>query len=200
MKSLIFLFVVLLVFTGNVFAQDVPGVSNGSISKNGRDDYDNGIRIRSIELERVKSENYRSAIAQKAAENRKINYLQIKKDFELLQKLQNTIVKIYVTGKQINYQRIGDLASKLGECAKRLETNLSLTNDKELKKSSKKIANLQEIKDVIVILDRSIGSFVTNPVFQNLNIFETNDSEKAEFELQNIIRLSEILEQKSKTQ
>lgn len=200
MKSLIFLFIVFAIFAGNIFAQDVPGIPNGSISKNGRDDYDNGIRIRSMELERVKGEIYRSDIAQRAAENRKINYLQIKKDFELIQTLENSIVKTYVTGKKINYERISELASKLNDCAKRLDENLSLTDEKEVKKPNKKDANLSDIKEIIVLLDKSIGNFVANPLFKNLYVFEAKDNIKAEFDLQNIISLSEILEQKSKTQ
>lgn len=199
-KSLNFLFIVLAIFAGNIFAQDVPGIPNGSISKNGRDDYDNGIRIRSMELERVKGEIYRSDIAQRAAENRKINYLQIKKDFELIQTLENAIVKTYVTGKKINYNRISELASKLNECAKRLDENLSLTDEKEVKKPNKKDANLSDVKEIIVLLDKSIGNFVANPLFKNLYVFEAKDNIKAEFDLQNIINLSEILKQNSKLQ
>src|SRR5215208_2143178 len=94
-----FLFVILLVVGsfGNGFAQSVPGVPNGSVGKNSRDEYDNGTRLRSIELERIKRESLRVA----AADNRRINFSQIKEDFELLQKLQNEIIKTYVTGKQI---------------------------------------------------------------------------------------------------
>ena len=103
MNIWILLFVMLFVSSGFVSAQNIPGVPNGSANKDSRDEFDNGIRLRSIELERVKRENYRSAIAEKAAENRKINYSQIKKDFELVQKLQNEIIKTYVTGKQIDY-------------------------------------------------------------------------------------------------
>lgn len=199
MKVLIYLIGIFLISFVNIAAQDVPGVPNGSVGRNSRDDYDNGIRMRSIELERVKKESYRSAAAQKAAETRRINYAQIKKDFELIQKLQNEIVKTYVTGKQINYERISELASKLNESTRQLHTNLALSIEKEPKKPEKKKENLQAVKDIIVVLDKSIGNFVTNPLFKNLNVFETNDAEKAESEMQNILRLSELLAQKAKT-
>jgi len=185
---------------GSSFAQLAPGVPNGSVGKNSRDDYDNGIRIRSIELERVKSESYRSAAAEKAATERKINYSQIKQDFELLQQLQNQIVKTYVTGKQINYGRIGALSSKLNECAERLDKNLLLFAETEVKKSNKNVSAPEDVKDLIVIIDKSIGKFVTSPVFQNLVIIEPNDAEKAELELRNIIRLSNFLAQKADQQ
>lgn len=200
MKNLIFLFAVLFVSFGNIFAQNVPGVPNGAVAKDSRDEYDNGIRMRSMELERIKRENYRSAMAEKAAEHRRLNYAQIKKDFELIQNLQDQIVKTYVTGKQINYERISELASKLNECAVRLDKNLSLYVEESEKKSKKKNSEPGDVKDTIVILDKSLGKFVTSPIFQNLNVVETKDAEKAEFELKNVIRLSDLLARKAEKQ
>lgn len=200
MKNSIFLFVILFVWFGNIFAQNVPGVPNGAVAKDSRDDYDNGIRMRSIELERIKRESYRSAKAAKAAENRRLNYSQIKKDFELIQSLQNQIVKTYTTGNKINYERIGELASRLNDCAIRLDKNLSLSVEDSKQKSKKKNSEPEDVKDTIVILDRSIGKFITSPIFQNLNVVEPTDAEKAEFELQNVIRLSSLLERKAEQQ
>lgn len=199
MNKLVILFAIFLIFGfgNNCFAQDVPGVPNGAMVKSSPDDYDNGIRIRSIELERVKSESYRIAAAEKAAKSRKINYSQIKEDFELLQKLQNEIVRTYVTGKQINYARISELSSKLNDRAERLDVNLSLSTEKNAKKSDKNISDPENVKDVIIVLDKAIGNFVINPVFKNLGVIEPNDAEKAQLELQNIIRLSNVLAQKS---
>ncbi len=198
MKNLFSLFVIFFVFgSGTVFfAQNVPGVPNGSIANNSRDDYDNGIRIRSIEMERIKNESHRATIAAKSAENRSVNYSQIKKDFESVQKLQSEIIKTYVTGKQINYKRISELSSKLTECAKRLDANLLISSEKSPEKFFKKLES-DNVKDLIVLLDKSIGKFVVNSIFKNLNILETKDAEKAEFELQNIIHLSGSLTQKA---
>ncbi len=192
---MIFLFSVLLVFGGEIAAQNVPGVPNGSVARDSRDEYDNGIRLRSIELEKVKNESHRSAIAQKNSEKRRLNYSQIKKDFESVQKLQTQIVKTYVTGKEINYKRIGELAADLNECAKRLDENLLLADEKSLKKSKQKNSDTEDVKDLIVILDKFIGNFVTSPVFSNLEIVETKNAGKAESDLQNIIRLSNLLAQ-----
>ena len=196
MKNLIFLFAVLFVSVGIITAQNVPGVPNGSIAKDSRDEYDNGIRLRSIELERVKNESRRSAIAEKAVENRRINYSLIKKDFEMVQKLQNDIIQTYVTGKQINYKRISGLAFQLNEHADRLDKNLSLSASKSIKSKSESA----DIKDIIVILDKSIGKFVVNPIFKNLRVLETKDAENAEFDLQNIIYLSSFLGRKAENQ
>ena len=198
MKILTVLFVLLFVvgLSGNIFAQNIPGVPNGSVASNSRDDYDNGTRIRSMEMERIKKETYRSA----AAENRKINYSQIKKDFELLQKLENEIVKTYITGKQINYKRISENAYKLNECAQRLRGNLSLFAEKSDEKIDKNKTEPENVKDIIVVLDTLIGKFVVNPIFKNLNVFETKDATNADLGLQSIIRLSKTLAQKSESQ
>lgn len=197
MNFSICLFVILFAAVGSIFAQNIPGVPNGAVSRDSRDDYDNGIRIRSIELERIKRENYRSELAAKAAEHRRMNYAQIKKDFEQVQRLQNAIVRTYVTGKQINYERIGELASKLNECAGRLDKNLSLSTEIAEQKSKKKNSAPEDVKDLIVVLDRSVGKFISSSIFDNLQIVETKDAKKAEFELQNIIRLSDLLAQKA---
>ena len=199
MKILYFSLVVLFTTFNCISAQNIPGVPNGSVGKDSRDDYDNGIRIRSIELERIKRESNRSEIAAKAAENRKINYSQIKKDFELVQELQNEIVKTYVTGKQINYGRISELASRLNNCAGRLDKNLSLSDENTKQKPTNDQAP-EAVSDLIVVLDGFIGKFVTSPVFKNLNVIESNDAEKAEFELRNIIRLSEVLAREAEKQ
>ncbi len=198
MKILTVLFVLLFVvgLSGNSFAQNIPGVPNGSVANNSRDDYDNGTRIRSMEMERIKKETYRSA----AAENRTINYSQIKKDFELLQKLENDIVKTYITGKQINYKQISENAYKLNECAQRLRGNLSLFAEKSDEKIDKNKTEPENVKDIIVVLDTLIGKFVVNPIFKNLNVFETKDAVKADIGLQSIIRLSRLLAQKSENQ
>lgn len=200
MNFLFFLFVILFVSAGSVIAQTIPGVPNGAVTRDSRDDYDNGIRIRSIELERIKRESYRSALAAKSAENRRINYSQIKKDFELIQRIQNAIVKTYVTGKQINYERISELALKLKECAERLDKNLSLSTEIAEQDSKKKNSEPDDVKDLIVILDKTIGKFVSSPIFDNLQIIGTKDAKKAEFELKNIIRLSDYLAQKADEQ
>ena len=193
MKILFFLSVIIFVSFGNTAAQTIPGVPDGSAGKNSRDEYDNGTRLRSIALERIKRDSYRSAAAAKSAENRRINYSQIKKDFETIQKLQSGIIKTYITGKEINYKAIGALALKLNESAKRLDGNLQLFAEKPLKKSNKKISDSENVSDLIVALDKSIGTFVSSKIFQNLNVIETEDSEKAGIELQNIIRLSDFL-------
>jgi hypothetical protein len=202
MKKFGLLLVTLLVFVSfeSGFAQDAPGIPNGSIGKNSRDNYDNGTRLRSIELERIKQESYRSAAAEKAAENRRINFSQIRQDFELLQKLENEIVRTYVTGKQINYDRIGELSSKLNDCAARLRTNLLLSVEKEPKKSDKQVSDPENVREIIIVLDASIGKFVSSRVFQNLNVIEPDDAENAELELQNILRLSDSLAQKAERQ
>ena len=150
-------------------------------------------------MERLKKESYRTNAAAKSAENRRINYSQIKKDFESLQNLQSEIVRIYVTGKQINYRRISELASKLNLSAKRLSENLLISAEKPSEKFYKTWQS-EDVKSLIIIIDKSIGKFVVNPIFKNLNVLETKDAEKAHFDLQNVIQLSDFLAQKAEKQ
>lgn len=196
MKILSLSIMVFFLSFGNLSAQNVPGIPNGALGKDTRDDYDNGIRLRSIELERIKRSNSRKTSAREKSENYKINYLLIKKDFEKLQKLQDEVIKTFLTGKQINYGRIGELASELNGCAERLYKNLLLPagNAEPL---DFEITISKAVRDLIVELDNNIGVFVNNPIFQNLNTIETKNAEKAEIDLQSIISLSNILARKS---
>lgn len=203
MKKRIFLIAAFFAFGSFAYvsAQNTPGVPNGSVAKDSRDEYDKGIRLRSIELERVRKENNRAAAIEKAIESRKLNYSQIKNDFERIQTIQSAIVKTYVTGRQINYKRIGELAFELNQAARRLDENLLLAVEKADKKSSKKeIQEAEQVSDLIVVLDRAIGKFATNPIFKNLNVIEPKSAEKAEFELQNIVRLSSLLAREAEKQ
>lgn len=200
MEKSLFVIITIFFFFGDLSAQNAPGVPSGSIAKDSRDDFDKGIRIRSIELERIKKEALRSKNDQRDAESRKLNYSQIKRDFELIQNLQNQIIKTYTTGEEINFKRIGKLASELNECAGRLDTNLLLSAEKSRAEKNKGKAEPENVKDLIVILDDLIGNFVTNPVFQNLYVIEHENAKKADFDLQSIIRISDLLAQKATQQ
>ena len=199
MKKLI-LFGLLIVASAafsNVFGQvgkpDVPDNANPQ---------DNNIKMRSVELERVKREELKREAATFAPINTKIEakFPEIKEDFEGIQSSQAAIVAAYTTGKTIDYAAIGTNADAINKKAKRLDENLfpaATTEDRKDKKKEKE-EKPKAIKDLIVELDNAIGSFVSSKVFANLKVIEPEVAIKTRADLLKIRELSEKLSEEAK--
>jgi len=193
MKNTAGLVFFLLVFISSIEAQFISPVP--MIEKEVRDN--SSVKLRSIELDRIKREA-RKTNSEKLGPAAVNNFLEIKEDFEKIQKLENSIIIVYTTGKQIQYSKIASFSAEINTSAARLKTNLfSLSNKdrKELPVELEKEENGKtvpiEVKNLIVELDSAIGAFVNNPIFQNSN--KTKLKDKAEADLRQIIRLSAAL-------
>lgn len=156
------------------------------------------IKIRSIELDRVKRESRRKNPEKpgKASVN---NFLEIKEDFEKIQNLQSAIVAVYTTEKQINYAKIAALSAELNLSALRLRVNLFPSQDKEkiLPDDASTNKQIQEIKNLIVELDNAIGAFVGSPMFSNAKKADLEVREKTESGIRRVIELSDVLKREA---
>lgn len=192
MKILLLIGMTNLLFLASVVvAQVVPTpVINNEIRDN------SSIRSREIELERVKRD-FRKPKITAETNGRVIKFSEIKEDFEKIQKTQNSIVKIYTTGKEVYYEKIGKLSMEINESAIRLNSNLFET-PKPIKRVEKPEAkNLKSVKEVIIELDNYIEKFVKSSMFQNLRVIDTKVSEKTRFDLEKIIELSFALNRRT---
>ena len=185
---------VLILFTSIfVLAQEEPPAGAGDTSL--RDD---NIKLRSVELERVKREADRLAMIRRE-DGIELNFSLIKNDFEGIQKEQDKIIKAYTMSKKINYKKINKSAGKITEMAIRLKANLfqPADDEKDSANDSKKdeTANTgrKSVRNLIIDLDNSIGSLVTNKMFQKLKVIDVVLSEKAKADLNDIIKLSSDL-------
>jgi len=189
--SLVLTFFVLSLLT-NVWGQsNAPAVSdNANI-------VDNSIKMRSAELERVKREENTAAAARFAPINKEIvtKFPQIKEDFEGIQIAQSAIVTAYTKGKNVDYALIETSANEINKKAKRLDSNLfaPMTEIKEEEKGKKKEEKAKELKDLIVELDNTIGSFVSSKIFGNLKVIEPAVAIQTRTDLIKIQELSEKL-------
>lgn len=151
------------------------------------------LKLRSIELERVKREAEKLVLNEPGVE-RDFRFGLVKSDFEEIQKLQNLIVIAYTTGKEINYSKISDLAAEIKERSVRLDKNLfaggSIADENEKKAENR---NQTSFKNAIIDLDNAIGSFVTSPMFQNVKLVDAKTSESAQLELAKILFLSQLI-------
>src|SRR5215204_2469582 len=90
------------------------------------------VKMRSIELDRVKREA-KKATAEKFGPASVNNFLEIKEDFEKIQVLEGRIVKVYTTGKQIEYAKIAAFSDEINKSASRLKGNLFALQNKAQK-------------------------------------------------------------------
>jgi hypothetical protein len=192
---LVFLVLVTSVFS-NVFGQrETPA---GAGDKNLGDD---GIKLRSVELERIKRDANKNDPASFAPINAEIKakFPQIKEDFESVQILEAAIIKAYTTGQTIDYSLIQTSAEGINKKAKRLDSNLFASKlEKQDDKSKEKTEKQKSIKELIVALDNSISSFVSSKIFGNVNVIEPAVAVKTRTDLVNILDLSEKLSKEAK--
>jgi hypothetical protein len=161
-------------------------------------------KMRSLELDRVKREAGINPIEKfgPAAVN---NFLEIKQDFEKIQVLDGNIVRVYMRGKVIEYARIAAFSAELGESAARLKKNLFSLPDEAEKDSPKKTEEDEkplpnDVKNLIVELDNTIGAFVGNPIFTTSKKSGREEKEKARGALERLIYISEALKQEAEKQ
>ncbi len=190
----------------NIYAQRTPPPGAGD-----KDMRDTGVKSRSIEMERIKREANKTG---KSAENPAApnstaedklaaKYDEIKTDYEQIQLSQDVVIKTYQETGKIDYAQIGKSALEINESALRLNSNLfpalSTENAGAKKKVEEEEATEKEnkpaksVRNLIVDLDKSIGGFATSPMFQNLKTVDAKISEKAQFDLEQIIELSKLL-------
>ena len=117
---------------------------------------------------------------------------QIKEDFKNIQGLNNTMMANAWSREELDYDYISDKVSQIRAKAVRLKTNLSLpeAEDVEKKQLDSMVTGVKEFRAALLLLDRSIMSFVTNPLFKEGNVVEVNLATKASRDLETVVQLT----------
>jgi hypothetical protein len=151
------------------------------------------IKMRSIELERVKREAEKSA-PDESIKDRRLKFIEIKTEFESIQKLQDSIIDAYTKGKKADYLKIAESAEEIRKNAIKLDENLfesRIINEKQVAVTEE--SKPTSIKKLIVDLDEAIGKFVGNKIFQSSKLIDQKESEQAQIELKMIIETADKL-------
>jgi uncharacterized lipoprotein YehR (DUF1307 family) len=118
---------------------------------------------------------------------------QTSEDFKALQNINNKMMaQVYAT-ETIDYDRTSAAIAQINTKAIRLKNNLSLPNSKDVKKKDLTVSGAKEFKSALLLMDRSIMGFVTNPIFQKPNVIEVESAKRASQDLEDIITLSTTL-------
>lgn len=117
---------------------------------------------------------------------------QIREDFKNIQGLNNTMMADAWAHEELDYGHISDSISQIKSKATRLRSNLALPKAKDVEEKQLDLARagVKEFRAALLLLDKSIMSFVTNPLFQEANVVEVNLGAQASHDLKLIIELS----------
>ena len=212
MKKIIIsiLFIFIASAFSNIFGQSTPtpGAPSGVGTPAGAGDKNIGedlIKLRSVEIERMKREANKSGSAESPAINSKIEskFPEIKEDFEGIQIAETAIIKTYTTDKKIDYALIEISADKITKHTKRLDGNIfaetvKKKEDTAVDKSKETVEIPKGMRDMIVELDNAIGRFISSKLFTNLKVYDAEIASSTRNDLLLIQKLSEQISAEAK--
>jgi hypothetical protein len=120
---------------------------------------------------------------------------QIREDFSRMQVVNNQMLQAAFAAVRLDRKNILDATAEIRKRAGRLKTNLKLPAPEgsgEMTEASA-LPDDRALKESLLRLDRSIMSFVTNPLFQQTKVLDANLSTKASRDLEDIIELSRAI-------
>jgi hypothetical protein len=125
---------------------------------------------------------------------------QIRDDFQQIQLLNNQMMSVAVSGNPLSHKQLADQAAEINKRASRLQSNLSLPESKKEEKSLPRqfVAVDEEIKALLITLDKHLVSFVSNSYFKNPSQLNVEQFATAGSDLQNVIELSASIKKKCK--
>ena len=120
---------------------------------------------------------------------------QIREDFKELQALNNKMMAEAWSKTSLDYAFVSDMVSHIRGKASRLRLNLNLPQPDATEKPvpNKTISNANEFRAALMVLDRTIMNFVSNPLFQNQNMIEIKQGINARRDLETVISLTDDL-------
>jgi hypothetical protein len=115
---------------------------------------------------------------------------QIEEDFKTIQDINNKMMADVWSSEVIDYRRTSKALSEIGSRATRLRKALVLPEPEDHKRPALTVTDLKEFKSSLMLMDRSLMSFVRNPIFRQHNVLEVNLAVQASCDLEEVIFLS----------
>ncbi len=134
----------------------------------------------------------------KESESARVNrFKRIKDDFRDLQSLNNKMMADAWLQDTLDYSSIGDMVSKIRSKANDLKDGLSLPESEKPQTALKApaVTTVRQFREELLLLDKTIMRFVTNPVFQAINAVDVNQAKKASEDLEHVLLLTVDLKQ-----
>jgi hypothetical protein len=157
----------------------------------------NGDRARAIEQAEM-DRLLLWAMPKKESESSRLSrFKKIKDDFRDLQALNNKMMADAWLQDALDYSSIADMVSKIRGKAGDLKEGLSLPESESSQTASKTpaVTTVRQFRAQLLLLDKSVMSFVNNPVFQANNTVDVNLAKKASEDLEHVLVLTVDLKQ-----
>jgi hypothetical protein len=124
-------------------------------------------------------------------------FKKIKDDFRDLQALNNKMMADAWLQDTLDYSSIAEMVSKIRGRANDLKESLSLPESENSETDAKMptVTTVRQFREQLLLLDKTIMRFVTNPAFQAANTVDVNLAKKASDDLKQVIFLTFDLKQ-----
>jgi hypothetical protein len=119
----------------------------------------------------------------------------VQEDFTNLQVADNRVMKAVFIEKTLDYKMITAATEEIKKRAVRLKGNLLLpkATDKDKGRDFQPPTDDEQLKAALLTLDRSVVSFVNNPLFKMSNTMDADKAAQAGRDLQSIIEFSDVI-------
>ena len=124
-------------------------------------------------------------------------FKKIKDDFRDLQAFNNKMMADAWLQEKLDYSSIADMVSRIRGKADDLKDGLSLPEPEKSQTALKlpEVSTVRQFREELLLLDKTIMRFVTNPVFQAANAVDVNLAKKASEDLDHVLTLAADLKQ-----
>lgn len=129
----------------------------------------------------------------------------INNNFKSIQVLNNDVRRNIIAANNFDYQRIAAIVEEINKRAKDLKLYLTLppsppASGKQSNQQAQKqdLPGDRQLKALLLSLDQTINSFVTNPMFKNPQLNDVRQQTRAGQDLGRIIELSGSINQTAK--
>jgi len=132
------------------------------------------------------------------SETMRVNrFKKIKDDFRDLQSLNNKMMADAWMQDAVDYSAVADMVSKIRGKANDLKEGLSLpqSENQQTALQTPTVTTVRHFREELLLLDKTIMRFVSNPVFQAANTVDVNLAKKASEDLEHVIVLTLDLKQ-----
>lgn len=115
---------------------------------------------------------------------------QIREDFRTIQDVNNKMMSQAWARESIDYDQTSNMLGEINGRAVRLKSNLALPQPDKIQHKTVSANGPKEFKSALLLMDRSLMSFVNNPVFRERNVVEVNLATQATRDLEDVIAYS----------
>jgi hypothetical protein len=120
---------------------------------------------------------------------------QVGEDFQRILTLHNEIVRAIAANGSLNYQFISDATGEIRKRSARLQSSLKLQKPEPSTDHRQTATDVKamQTKDELILLCKTIESFVRNPIIEKPGTVDAQQLEKARSDLQSVVELSEAI-------